>query len=341
MDSILHELGRHRTENFRRGRRAARLLAACTVLIVAVQLSACGGGGGSSGGSGGSGGVQQAPQDYGGGSAGDSSPALAPYTGGAGATTPAAVVPDTGCTPKWPRREHPVAQTAEELKYVGLIVACVNDSTGSVSLTNKSDMVWAFYSDPPVNPSSQEPQQKVQEFHALASVSMYSYSFMAPTETISVDSPPASFQWVVHPDLSLAWMANEFVLKQVVKKTTSALRSAVTSGSAVRQAVWDCTKAVYDIAVKVPKVFSPQYDPTELLKQGLGIATSSGTCGSSWAAAEKEAAAAAAPLPSFLQVSEEARNALKSSGELAKKSGSLLEAVVATAKSGCKASNRC
>lgn len=264
-----------------------------------------------------------------------------PYDGRSGATAPAAVVTDTGCTPRWPRRESPHPQTAEELKYVDLIVACVNDSAGSVSLTNKSDMVWAFYSDSAVNTSQEEAELKVKEFHALASAGMYSYSFMAPTETISVDSPPASFEWVIYPDLSVAWMTNDFVLKQVVKKATSALRSAVTSGSAVRQAVWDCTKAVYDLAVNVPKVLSPEYDPAELLKRGLGIATSSGKCGSSWAAAEKESAAAATPLPSFLQVGEEARNALKGSGELAVKSGSLLKGVVALEKSVCKASSRC
>ncbi|MDE8670571.1 hypothetical protein PY310_18485 [Pseudarthrobacter sp. H3Y2-7] len=312
MDSIHYELGRHRAEKFRRGSLALRLLGTCAVLILALQLGACSGEPGSSGGS-----------------------------GGSGATVPPAVVPDIGCTPNWPRRDSPRAQTSEELKYVDLIVACVNDSTGSVSLTNKSDMVWAFYSDSAVNVSQEAAELKVKEFHALASAGMYAYTFMAPSETISVDSPPASFEWVIHPDLSLAWMTNDFVLKQVGKKTPSALRSALTSGSAVRQAVWDCTKAVYDLALQVPRVLSPQYDPAELIKQGLGIATSSGKCGSSWAAAEKEAAAVAAPLPSFVQMGEEARNALKGSGELAEKSGSLLKGVVALEKSVCKASTRC
>ncbi|MBT2568553.1 hypothetical protein J7I84_19040 [Arthrobacter sp. ISL-85] len=213
----------------------------------------------------------------------------------------------------------------------------MNDATGSVTLTNKSDMVWVFYADTPVYPSQVAAEPEVQEFHALASAGMYAYSFMAPSETVRVDSPPDSFEWAIHPDLSLAWMTNEFVLKQAA----AALKKGATSGSAVRKAVWDCTKAVYDAAVKVPKVLSPQYDPGELLKQGLGVATSSGTCGASWAAAEKEAAATAAPLPSFNQVGEEARNALKGSGELAQKSEGLLEGLAATAKSICKASPRC
>ncbi|WP_307427615.1 hypothetical protein [Pseudarthrobacter defluvii] len=181
---------------------------------------------------------------------------------------------------------------------------------------------------------------KVKEFHALTQAGMDSRGFMAPAETIYVDSPPASFGWVINPDLSLAWMTNEFVIKQVVKKTTAALKSAYTSGSAVRKAVWDCTKAVYDVALKVPQILSPQYDPAELLKQGLDIATSSGTCGMSWAAAEKEVAASA-PIPSFLQMSEEARAASKAGGEFAGMSADLLRGMKALARPVCRATHRC
>jgi hypothetical protein len=340
MDSILHELGRHQAEKYLRGRRAARVLAACVALILAVQLSACDGGSGGS--RGGGGGAQQAPQDYGAGRPGGSAPAQAPYTGGPPVTTAASIpdVPQVGCTPKWPRRQRPVANAPEEVEYLDLIVACVNDSTGSVSLTNKSNMVWVFQADSPVSIYQEEADLKVKEFHALALAGMYSLGFMAPTETIYVNSPPDSFEWVIHPDLSLAWMTNELVLKQVIKKTTAALKSAFTSGSAVRKAVWDCTKAVYDVAVKVPQILSPQYDPAGLLKQGLGIATSSGTCGMSWAAAEKEVAASA-PLPSFVQVSEEARIASRGTGEFAEKSGVLLRGIKALARPICRATHRC
>ncbi|BCW78871.1 hypothetical protein [Arthrobacter sp. NicSoilC5] len=345
MDSIIHELGRHRAEKYLcdkylRDGIVGRLLAVGLVLILAIQVSACNGGGGGSGG--GQGDVQQAPQDYSGSGSRGSAPAPAPYVPPPPVTTAAAVLPDTGCDAKWPRRVRPNAQTAGELKYVDLIIACVNDSTGSLSLTNNSDMVWVFQSTPPVTLSQEKAAPEVTAFHEMAvATRLYAYSFMAPTETISVSSPPSTFEWVINPDLSLAWTLQSFALKQVEKKAVAAARTYLTSGSPVRQAIWDCSKAVYDASMKVPKVLSSQYDPAELLKEGLGMTKSSVTCAQSWKTAAQRAAEAATPMPPYAQLTTEAETALKGGGELAQKSTGLLEGLAATATKFCKFSSRC
>ncbi|MEW1950824.1 hypothetical protein AB0280_16425 [Pseudarthrobacter sp902506025] len=218
----------------------------------------------------------------------------------------------------------------------------MNDSAGSLSLTNNSDMVWVFQSNPPVIPSPEKATPEVKTFHEMAvATRMYSYSFMAPTETISVNSPPSTFEWVIDPDLSLAWTLQSFALKQVEKKAVAAARTYVTSGSPVRQAIWDCSKAAYDASVKVPKVLSSQYDPAELLKEGLSMTKSSVTCAQSWKTAAQRAAETATPIPPHAQLTAEAETAFKGGGELEQKSVGLLEGLAATATKFCKYSSRC
>ena len=338
MNSIHHELGRHRAGKFRQGRRASNLTAACAALVLAIQLGACGLGSGGSGGGGGS--VQETHENRGSGSVAS---APAPYVREPIVTAPAAVMPDSGCTAKWPRRVRPTAQTAGELKYVDLIVACVNNLTGSLSLTNNSDMVWVFQSTPSVTPRPEKASPEVIAFHEMATTTrMYLYSFMAPTETISVSSPPSTFEWIINPDLSLAWTLQSFALKQVEKKAVSAARTYVTSGSPLRRAIWDCSKAAYDASVRIPRLLSDQYDPAELLKEGLGMTKSSVTCAQSWSSAAQKAADSATPMPAHAQLTAEAQSAFKGGGgELARKSAGLLEGLAATAPKLCRYIPRC
>lgn len=322
-------MSNHGTGTSSRPTRAVCFAAAFFFMIFAGQLTACGNGNSSSGGSGG-----QAPPINGGGyNPGSSAPAEAPYVGDRDAAPPTAHGPDVGCTLKWPRRATTQTSNVQENKYLDKIVACVSEDAQSMSLTNNSDVVWALYS--PGSAHTEKDDAYVVEFHTLAA-SFYPYGFMAPNETVSLDAGPESVEWIIEPDLTTTWNANAFLLKQLTKKGLDALRTALTGKSAARQAVWDCTKGVYDVAHAVPKLRSPQYDPAQQISEVLGVATTTGKCATSWLTAQREVST----VPPWTQIVDETHNALKPAGELAEKSSTVKEVVNIFASLFCKVSPR-
>ena len=305
-------------------RGATRLPAAFLALSLGLSIAACGDGGTSGGGG------AEVPPGPGGGYTPATGPTTrAPVSGGSGGSAPTARGPDAGCSLKWQRRVLPTTTVYEELQYLDDIVVCVNEATGSMSITNNSDMVWAFHDSAPATEIRPQVQDAaIFEFHTLAKT-VYPYGFMAPKEQVSVDGGSTTVEWAIHPELSAAWTANGFLLKQISKKGSDALRAAMAGDSATRRAIWDCTTAVFNVGAAVPKIIeSPQYDPAEQISTGLGIVTSSGPCAKSWTAAEREAGTA--KMSSWRQIVQETSSALKPAEELAEKSAHLKVAVTGT-----------
>jgi hypothetical protein len=248
--------------------------------------------------------------------------------------------PDGGCSAEWPRRLDPRTTSAAGRQYLKDIVACGNEETGGLSLTNNSDLIWGFY-DPSAASSIQPLTQSgaVAEFHVLAH-SLYPYAFMAPSETVSVQGGVDNLEWAIHPELSAAWTTNDFLLKQLGKKSEAAAKLAFTENSASRKMMWDCTKAVYEIGVAAPRIIqSSSYDPAEQISTGLGLATPTGTCARSWNAAERESGSAR--VSTWAQLADEAGSALKPAAELGEKSSFLKKAVLGTLPLICKVYTRC
>ncbi len=253
------------------------------------------------------------------------------------ATSPA---PDGGCSADWPRRLDPRTTVVAERQYLKDIVACGNEETGGLSLTNNSDLIWGFY-DPSAASSIQPLTQSgaVAEFHVLAH-SMYPYAFMAPSETVSVQGGVDKLEWAIHPELSAAWTTNDFLLKQLRKKSEAAAKLAFTEKSASRKMMWDCTKAVYEIGAAAPGIIqSSSYDPAEQISTGLGLAASTGTCARSWNLAERESGSTR--VSTWAQLADEAGSALKPAAELGEKSSFLKKAVLGTLPLICKVYTRC
>jgi hypothetical protein len=211
-----------------------------------------------------------------------------------------------------------------------------------MTLTNKSDQVWAFYDSSPTPTTITPVEQKVEveEFHLVASsLNLYPYPFMAPGEQVSSTSGAGTLALAIHPELSAAWVANEFLLGELKKRGEAALKSALTGNSATRNAVWTCTKAVYNAGFKVPEaITSPDYDPSKLLTVGLGTATSGGECARAWTAAE--CLAGATGVAPWAQVADEVDIALKPAAELHERMGTLEKAVKATAPLICQVLRR-
>ncbi|MCX8453707.1 hypothetical protein [Paenarthrobacter ureafaciens] len=315
------------TAALRRPGKTGRLVAVFFTLALAAQLTSCGTT------SGGGGPAPSAPPSE---SLEISSPPTKEPSGGS-TSAPSRAAPESGCTATHPYRAETTTTIPAEVEYLDDIVACVSEDEASVSLTNNSDMVWAIFSTRQANVRSIARNPTVVEFHLLAD-KLYPYGFMAPKETISVDAGPESLDWFVHPELTAAWTTNAFLLKQIAKKGEAALQRALTGASKARQAVWACTKGVYDVGTAVPKLISsPEYDPAEQITTGLGIANAAGTCGTAWTAAEKEAGTA----PRWTQVVDETHNALKPAGELAEKSSNLKNGVKAFLPLICKWLPRC
>jgi len=290
--------------------RLAALILALTLL--AASLAACDDGGNTDGGGGGS----------------TVAPGGSSTTGQADGTPVAAPqVPDTGCTTEWPRRVQPTTTVAAELKYLAEIVACVNERTGGVTLTNTSSMVWGF-SDSSTATEIQGVAWSggVAAFHAMFPNES---AFMAPGETVRVVGGVATLEWAIHPDLSSAWLTYDFLMKQAAKKGQAIAKEWLTAGSATNKVAWECTKAVFDVGIQTPKIINPEsYDPLSQLKAGFGVANSAGACGTSWKAAQREAGAT--KISTWAQAAEEFSAELKPAGETFKKVTTLRTAVVET-----------
>ncbi|MHA7268728.1 hypothetical protein ACX80Q_02985 [Arthrobacter sp. HLT1-20] len=207
-----------------------------------------------------------------------------------------------------------------------------------MSLTNNSDMVWAIYSESTAKVDTVSPAPTVTEFHTITD-SLTPDRFMVPKETISINAARQVVEWAIHPEFSAAWTANAFLLKQITKTGESALKKALTGTSAVRRAVWACTKGVYDAGTAALKLTGyQQYDPAEQIATGFGILNSAGTCGTAWAAAaEREAGTT----PRWALVVEETHIALAPAGELAERSSSLKSGVKTFLPLICKWVPRC
>jgi hypothetical protein len=258
-----------------------------------------------------------------------------PDTGGGGSTTgqagPTPVVtrqvPDTGCVTEWPRRLQPTTTVAAEVKYLAEIVACVNETTGGVSLTNTSSMVWGFSeSSTATEIQGVSWSGDVAAFHAMFANES---AFMAPGEKVQVVAGVDTLEWAIHPALSSAWLTYDYLIKQAAKKGQAVAKEWLTAGSATNKVAWECTKAVIDVGIQTPKIVNPEsYDPLSQLKAGFGAVNSAGACGTSWKAAQREAGAT--KISPWAQAVEEFSAELKPVGETFNKVTTLRTAVVET-----------
>lgn len=244
--------------------------------------------------------------------------------------------PDAGCTFGLPIREPLETTDKVEAKYLEDIIVCSNQTTGAVSLTNNSEMVWGFAeSFPTERLKTGTRSAEVAQFHN-AIQSVYSSAFMAPGESITVIGGGESLAWAIHPELSLAWTANTYVMEQFQAKSLAAVRTAMTDGSPTHKVVWDCTVAVFDAGAGAEELLTtPDYDPAQLFTAGWDLASSSGPCVDSWKSAAKEVGEA--KIPKWSQFLDNASLALEPTAELGVKSTNLKNAVLGTAPLLCAA----
>jgi hypothetical protein len=208
-----------------------------------------------------------------------------------------------------------------------------------MSIANNSNQVWAFRgsSGTTVTPLSQP--GFVGEFHILAA-DRYAHAFMAPGETVAVTGGTGTLQWAIHPDLSAAWTFHDFALRKFDEAGETLVKRAVTGKSALRKAVWTCSKAVYDVGAQVPGIIeSPSYDPAEQIRTGLGMGASSGQCAASWRSAEREADNAR--LAPWSKLVGDVDDGLRPSAHLGRQAASLKMAVQGTLPRICAVFPRC
>lgn len=204
---------------------------------------------------------------------------------GCGPTTPG---PDAGCSVDWPARITLAATGPSEEQYLAQIVACSSRVYGETILTNGSGMVWALSTLAP-RIRVVEQNADIEAFHFGAeSLNLYGGAFLAPGETISLGTTGSKFELVIHPDLSAAWLTFGELLSKIKKSSVDAFKSAVTKGSTVNKAVWNCTSAVFS-AGKFSEATAADYDPLGQISAGLGSAASTTKCAVTWRAAAREA----------------------------------------------------
>ncbi|MDD0857205.1 hypothetical protein NHF46_04200 [Arthrobacter alpinus] len=242
--------------------------------------------------------------------------------------------PEAGCTLEFPIRLTIKTNNVEEIPYLDQIFVCSDEASGTIKLTNYSDQVWAFSNSSSTTWITSATQSlAIGAFHS-GFKNEYDGPFMVPGESVSAATGTDTLEWAIHPALSVAWTAQEFLLDTVKEKGTEALRTAMTEGSASRQAVWDCTVAVYD-AGKIAQnhLKTTTYEPDQQIKDGWGLASDTGSCVDSWDNAFKKSGET--KIPAWSQFSDDALKALDPAAELGQKSANLKNAVWKTASRIC------
>ena len=244
--------------------------------------------------------------------------------------------PDAGCTAERPVRIQPVTAVPSEMPYLTQIVACANAATGDTTLTNRSQLVWAFSPfDPPISAMVQG--NEVRAFHASAAEFGPSLpAFMVPGETVGLGPNASSFEWAIHPALSSAWLAFGAILGKVKAYGPERLRTAFAAGSKTRAAIWTCTAAVFKAGDLTTKIAA--FDPMEQINAGLGVTSSAGVCATSWKAAERQAGRA--NFPSWADDIATIGKISSTTSGLVDNANFLQKAVYALVKNICQVLNR-
>ena len=237
--------------------------------------------------------------------------------------------PDAGCTVDLPRRETLESTDPVETLYLAAIIVCSNETTGALSLSNNSEMVWAFTASFPANRIEADLRNaEITQFHNNFP-STYRNAYMAPGERVAVIGGSDALAWAIDPELSLAWTANSYLMAQFKAKGLAAVETAMTDGSPTHKAVWDCTVAVYDAGTEAGSlVTTAGFDPMQLIKEAWGLTGTTGTCVDSWKSASQEAGEK--KIPKWSQFMDDAGTALEPAAELGSKSTKLKNAVVRT-----------
>lgn len=235
--------------------------------------------------------------------------------------------PDAGCTFGLPVRQPPEAIDKVETKYLEEIIVCSNKTTGAMSLTNNSEMVWGFTDSFPVERLKTGTRSaEIAQFHNNIQP-IYSNAFMTPGESLTVIGGAGALAWAIHPELSLAWTANAYVMGQFQAKSQAAVRTAMTEGSPTHKVVWDCTVAVFNAGAE-NLLTTPSYDPAQPFKDGWDLGNSTGECVDSWNSAVKEVGET--KIPKWAEFSHNAGLALEPTAELGMKSTNLKNAAIGT-----------
>ncbi len=248
--------------------------------------------------------------------------------------SPPLALHDPGCTVGFPHRETVETSDPGEVKYLNYIAVCSNETSGTISLQNYSEMVWAFsdsFPAPLITADKRSPE--VALFHTTFP-SYYSTTYMVPGEIVTVNGADQSLSWAIHPDLSVAWTGSSFILKKFNEYGMDALDEIMAEGSPTHQAFWDCTHALYDTGAQVHKTLTTvDYDPLEQLKNGWDLSNSAGTCATSWKSAARESRQA--KIPPWSAFTDDAYRALEPGAGLSTKMTGLKAAVVETGKRIC------
>lgn len=244
-----------------------------------------------------------------------------------------ATVPTLGSTPScsWPYVTELAPQTSDpvEMQYLDDILVC-QDDVGRILVRNDSDLVWAFQ-DASGRTLHKVGRTAAGDLFASAVRRVYPYMYMAPGESVRLPWGSTDVQWVIHPELSFMWVAQEKLVDRVESTTISTAKSLLSS-TKTKKAIVDCVVSAWKSSAAVGGVVYGKADSDEIWKSAFGVGSEAGTCATSWKAAAEAKGRALFPsyVDAVIVVGEDAKVATQVAGAVddLKRSTSLFRSLV-------------
>lgn len=192
--------------------------------------------------------------------------------------------PDDGCRPNWPHRLQLTVTDPEEIPYLKLVAVCADAAGTEVVAVNNSNGVWAFGDTNHGRFLQVAGGVTATTFRQLAQAALYPYAFIAPTEVVLLPSERDGLSWIIHPSLSLSWIAHEQLVHIVSATGKAAIMEAFSLGTAKRNAMGMCAAEVF--AESEGEGILQGAGAKQHLLDGLGISTNGGDCADAWHLAE-------------------------------------------------------
>lgn len=189
--------------------------------------------------------------------------------------------PDLGCTAEFPTLAELEHDSDEEADAAEDMPVCLSPDQTTALLTNGSDAVWYFVGTAPSEYTVMGTVERAESFRDILTSGGASYEFVIPDESIII---AADAEWHIDAPLTATWLAHDVLTTTAEKYSTAALSALLAGGSKSRKALTDCTLAYANIAQQ-------EVDPSDSEELVLGLLTtaaSTGSCASSWRAAEAE-----------------------------------------------------
>lgn len=202
------------------------------------------------------------------------------------ATTP---TPISDCPLSHPQARSIQPESVEETQYLGEITACTDIVSQTLYLHNRSDAVWALYSDPPVAVDQLTTDARHEVFRAAAGEA-HPTAIMAPDSEVVVNAPPEAVHFYIHPSLSTMWWANDGLVDLVEDYGEEQLTDLLAGTSVRRRALISCSLAAFELVQGSEELLSEE-DRVDQLLAAFGIGASAATCRADWLKADEAALA--------------------------------------------------